>query len=76
MMDHITLFDHPYPVDTQAEGIAVSQAIMGGHCDKCGFLPQCSTLDDFKFPAFAWCMKRKVEILAQMECPTEGDGKL
>ena len=73
---YITQFDRPYPTDKQAEGIAVSQAIMGGHCNKCGFLTQCSTQDDFQFPAFAWCMRRKAEILAEMRCSTEGDEKL
>ena len=72
---HITIFDQPYPADKQAEGLAISQAIMGGHCDKCGFFSQCSTQDDFQFPAFAWCMRRKAEILSQMNRPTEGDRK-
>ena len=29
---HITMFDRPYPAEKQAEGIAISQAIVGGHC--------------------------------------------
>lgn len=64
---NITMFDKPYPPEKQAEGLAISQAIVGGHCAKCGFLPQCSTQDDFMFPVFAWCMKRKAEILKEME---------
>lgn len=28
---HITMFDRPYPAEKQAEGIAISQAIVGGH---------------------------------------------
>lgn len=64
---HITMFDRPYPPEKQAEGLAVSQAIVGGHCHKCGFFPQCSTQDDFQFPVFAWCMKRKAVILREME---------
>ena len=52
----------------QAEGLAISQAIVYGHCDKCGFLSQCSTQGEaFQFPVFAWCMRRKVEILADMQ---------
>lgn len=65
-MKHITMFDRPYPAEKQAEGLAIHQAIVEGHCDKCSFLSQCSTQDDFKFPAFAWCMRRKAEILADM----------
>lgn len=63
---HITVFDRPSPADKQAEGLAIHQAIVEGHCDTCGFLPQCSTQDDFKFPVFAWCMQRKAEILRNL----------
>lgn len=38
---HITMFDRQYSPEKQAEGLAISQAIVYGHCDKCGFLPQC-----------------------------------
>ena len=31
---HITMFDRPYPPEKQAEGLAISQAIVGGHCHK------------------------------------------
>ena len=61
---HVAMFDRPYPEDKQAEGLAIYQAVVEGHCDKCGFFSQCSTQDDFKFPEFAWCMRRKTEILA------------
>lgn len=64
---HVTMFDRPYPPEKQAEGLAISQAIVGGHCETCRFLPQCSTQKDFKFPVFAWCMRRKAEIMARME---------
>lgn len=65
---HITMFDLQYPPDKQAEGLAISQAIVGGHCDKCGYLLQCSTKGSgFVFPPFAWCMKRKAEIMKEME---------
>ena len=64
---HVTMFDRPYPPEKQAEGLAISQAIVGGHCETCGFLPQCSTQKDFKFPVFAWCMRRKAKIMTKME---------
>ena len=65
---HITLFDRPYPTDKQAEAIAIHLAVVEGHCDKCGFLPQCSTQGEaFQFPVFVWCMRRKAEILADMQ---------
>ena len=61
---HITMFDRPYPAEKQAEGIAISQAIVGGHCIECGFYKKCTTDNRFKFPVFAWCMRKKAEILA------------
>ena len=68
---HVTMFDRPYPPEKQAEGLAISQAIVYGHCDKCGFLSQCSTKGEaFRFPVFAWCMRRKAEILADMRKET------
>ena len=68
---HIAMFDRPYPPEKQAEGLAISQAIVDGHCETCGFLPQCSTQKNFKFPVFAWCMRRKAVIMSKME---EQDG--
>ena len=35
---HITMFDRPCQAEKQAEGIAISQAIVGGHCIECGFI--------------------------------------
>lgn len=64
---HITMFDRQYPPEKQAEGLAISQAIVFGHCDRCRFLPKCSTQGEaFRFPASAWCMSRKAEIIADM----------
>ena len=71
---HITMFDRQYSPEKQAEGLAISQAIVYGHCDKCGFLPQCSTQGEaFQFPVFAWCMRRKAEILRDLSRPPEGE---
>lgn len=53
---HTTLFDRPYPPEKRAEGLAISQAIVGGYCDECVFLTKCITQRTFKFPASAWCM--------------------
>ena len=30
---HIAMFDRPYPPEKQAEGLAISQAIVDGHCE-------------------------------------------
>lgn len=69
---HITLFDRPCPADKQAEAIAIHLAVVEGHCEKCGFLPQCSTQSDFQFPPFSWCMIKKAEILRGLSRPPEG----
>ena len=60
----IVIFDREYPMEKQAEGIAVNQAVLTGACNQCGFLARCSTDDSFKPPVFAWCAKKKAEILA------------
>lgn len=65
---HTTLFDRPYPPEKRAEGLAISQAIVGGYCDECVFLTKCITQRTFKFPASAWCM---LDILKQMGLTTE-----
>ena len=64
---HITIFDRHYPPEKMAEGIAVSEAVALGKCDECIALAQCKTDELFVFPASAWCMQRKSEILAYRE---------
>ena len=65
---HITMFDRQYTPEKQAEGLAISQAIVYVHCDMCGFLSQCSTQGEaFQFPVLALFMRRKAEILAGMQ---------
>lgn len=70
---HITMFDQEYPADVQAEGIAISEAVAYGHCNNCGFFEACSTKDTFKPPVFAWCFKRKIEILKEREANENGN---
>lgn len=64
---HITMFDREYSKKQQAEGIAVNEAVVYGHCNRCDFLSRCSTDDNFRPPIFAWCFRRKHEILAEWE---------
>lgn len=75
---HITMFDRQYPPEKQAEGLAVSQAIVQGHCNKCGFYAECTSNEHFKFPIFVWCSRRKAELLAEWrgaQGDEEQDGK-
>lgn len=67
MGTHITVFTQEYPMEKQAEGIGISEAIVNGQCGKCPFLKQCSTDKNFVFPAFAWCQRRKRQILKEWE---------
>ena len=69
---HITKKKKKKPAEKQAEGIAISQAIVGGHCIECGFYKKCTTDNRFKFPVFAWCMRRKAEIMADWKKDGEG----
>lgn len=64
---NVQIFDREYPTDVQAEGMAVNNAVIFGHCDKCAFLKTCSTNDNFKPPVFAWCFQEKKRILANWE---------
>ena len=64
---HYVFFDRPLPPDKQAEGIAVNEAVVEGHCDRCGFFKQCRSYDGFHPPLFTYCMKRKAEILKEWE---------
>lgn len=69
---HITIFDKPYSLEKQAEGMAVHQAVATGACNQCGCLKQCSTDEFFKPSIFAWCQKRKHEILTEMKSVGRG----
>lgn len=62
---NIMVFGRPYPAEKQAEGLAICEAIHNGECNKCGFLSRCKSDESFVFPAFAWCSRRKDEILAE-----------
>lgn len=59
----ITAFDRPYPADKQAEGIAVSWAVVSGACNKCKHLNRCERDGKFLPPSGAACMIKKAEIL-------------
>ena len=65
MGDNITIFDRPYSKEKQAEGIAISQSVLFGACDKCDWYKRCSTDETFFFPEDADCMKRKKSILRE-----------
>lgn len=60
---HVTIFDKPYSFDKIAEGHAIHEAVVEGHCDRCGFLGKCRTDPSFRPPVFAWCSRRKAEII-------------
>lgn len=49
--------------EKRAEGLAVSQAVLCGHCNKCLSLRRCESNVNFRPGPFAWCMVRKREIL-------------
>lgn len=61
---NILILDRDLPIEKQAEGTAVHNAVIYGHCDKCAFLGRCSTDVHFQPPVFAWCFQEKKRILA------------
>lgn len=70
---HITMFDKLYPVDKQAEGIAVSWAVASGACEKCRYLPVCELCQAFTPPADSACMVKKRELLAKARAELEAE---
>lgn len=69
---HVTVFDQQYPPEVLAEGLAVNEAVVFGECDKCGFLAQCSTDESFRPPVFAWCSRRKSELMSRVRSAEDG----
>ena len=67
VVKHITIFDQSYPREKQAEGLAISEAVLTGKCEKCPFLNKCERDRNFEFPIMAWCQKRKNQILESWE---------
>lgn len=63
-MKNVTMFMDEMPKELQAEGLGVQMAVISGECNRCGYLAKCSTDSSFKFPAEAFCMKRKEAIIA------------
>lgn len=69
-MDNITIFDRLYPMDKQAEGMAVHWAVVSGACDSCSNRLPCEnwTPDSPMVfpPPGAACATKKAEILRQL----------
>lgn len=62
----VTVFDKPYSAEKQAEGLAVSWAVQTGACLMCEHLQNCESNRNFVFPEDSPCVKRKGEILEQL----------
>lgn len=58
---HITMFDRQYTPEKQAEGLAISQAIVFGHCDKCAFCHNARHrgLNSRSLPSHGVCIARQ-----------------
>ena len=63
-MANVVIFDKPYSADKQAEGLAISEAVVNGWCNKCRLRYRCECDPDFVFQPDCPCMVRKKEILA------------
>lgn len=63
MKSNVVIFDKPYSEDKIAEGRAVQWAVVSGYCNKCKYLQQCESDNNFEFPQNAPCMIKKSELL-------------
>ena len=64
-MENLVIFDKPYPIDKQAEGIAIAWAVTSGACNLCRLRSRCECDPDFTIPQDRACMIRKKEILQE-----------
>lgn len=64
-MKHVVIFPQPPSLEELAEGAAIHAAVVSGKCNQCPSLAQCSTDDNFVFPADAFCMKEKARLLKE-----------
>ena len=70
-MNNVTIFDRAYPMDKQAEGMAIHWAVVSGACGKCHHLSTCENFEAgsplaFPPPGAAYAAK-KDEILRQFQ---------
>lgn len=63
MKVHVIVFDRPYSDEKIAEGRAVQWAVVNGVCNKCKYLSQCESDNNFEFPQNAPCMIKKADFL-------------
>ena len=64
---HITMFDRQYTPEKQAEDWQSLRPSCLGIVTSAPFATMLDTGAEFTFPAVAWCMHRKAEILADMQ---------
>ena len=60
MGKHITIFDRAYPREKQVEGLAISEAVASGKCDKCAHFRVTwnGCTPDFECPISDRCLNR------------------
>lgn len=63
MKSNVVIFDKPYSKDKIAEGRAVQWAVVNGVCNRCKYLSQCESDNNFEFPQNAPCMIKKSDYL-------------
>lgn len=56
-MKNTIVFDDSYSLEKIKEGLAVREAVLTGACDKCAYLRECSSNENFEFPTCAPCMR-------------------
>lgn len=71
-MDNIVIFDKPYSLEKQAEGMAVVEAVVKGWCENCCLRFRCECDPDFVFQPVCPCTIRKKELLEEMKRALNG----
>lgn len=61
-MKHIVVMPQGLSRSKICEGLAIHRAVVSGECDRCAYLPDCSSDNSFKMPADAYCMKEKARL--------------
>jgi len=71
-MDNIVIFDKPYSLEKQAEGMAVAEAVVKGWCENCRLRFRCECDPDFVFQPDCPCAIRKKELIEEMRFTSNG----
>ena len=53
-------------IEQEAEGLAVTAAVLSGACDRCPYLSECEAQTLAAFPPDAWCSQKRESYVTQL----------